>query len=490
MGLFLASRSDLIVAGPDPVVSSPNGKLVIYDVLRFPTCPCRREDNGLHGGAHSWEGKRPRCNGCKEASIGCRYRCELCDFYLHKCSAVPSQSISHSFYPKCNFQFFSRPPGNSMHYCNAYGKDVLGFVYHCRLCGFDLHPCCYNLPHMLDDSDVKLHLHKVSSACHWRGRKGPRWSYWSACKKYHLHPASPSALANMIYNKEIIHSSHPQHRAQVRVQGGALQVRWLQGGWHWMQAGAEGGGGRSGHGPVVQHGPPHNKILAPPLDAGTGAIYVALTSTSAARSPASPFPIPSTPNATSSSSPGCPATACTTTMTLACRGGAKIFFRGGPTVLLNSNAPPPSAPGGKDVLGFVYHCRPCRFDLHPCCYNLPHMLDDGDVKLYLHKKVSSPCHRCGRKGPSWSYQSAYKKYHMHVSGVKEMLADNWQDLYDSDRKTSLKLYTGIPSLKGKPQNHHRSRWGKVRKFCEMGGLAVQFKGSDRVAGVIGFLMSK
>ncbi|KAF3781782.1 hypothetical protein EJ110_NYTH35932 [Nymphaea thermarum] len=83
---------------------------------------------------------------------------------------------------------FTRPPGNSMCYCNACGKDVLSFVYHCRLCGFDLHPCCYNLPHMLDDDDVKLYLHKkVSSACHQCGRKGPSWSYRSACKKHLLH---------------------------------------------------------------------------------------------------------------------------------------------------------------------------------------------------------------------------------------------------------------------------------------------------------------
>ncbi|XP_031479215.1 uncharacterized protein LOC116250028 [Nymphaea colorata] len=213
-----------------------------------------------------------RCDGCKEAGIGCRYKCELCDFDLHKCCAVPSQSISHPFYPKCNFQFFTRPPGNGLRYCNACGKDVLGFVYHCRLCGFDL---------------------------------------------------------------------------------------------------------------------------------------------------------------------------------------------------------------------------------HPCCYNLPHMLDDGDVKLYLHKKVSSACHRCGRKGPSWSYRSACKKYHLHVSCVKEMLADNWQDLYYSNGKRSLELYTRIPSLKGTLQNHHRSKRGKVRKCCEMAGLAVQFiisavlgDPTAMIAGVIGSLMSK
>ncbi|KAJ8572298.1 hypothetical protein K7X08_008809 [Anisodus acutangulus] len=61
----------------------------------------------------------------------------------------------------------------------------------------------------------------------------------------------------------------------------------------------------------------------------------------------------------------------------------------------------------------MYHCRSCGFDLHPCCAKLPMVLDDGDVKLYLYRKVSASCHRCGRKGRSWSYRSTCKKYNLH-----------------------------------------------------------------------------
>ncbi|ERN11419.1 hypothetical protein AMTRI_Chr03g43490 [Amborella trichopoda] len=128
------------------------------------------------------------CDGCKEAGIGARYKCDICDFDLHKNCATPSPTLNHPFYRKCNFQFYSRPPGDKMRYCDACGQDVLGFVYHCNSCGFDLHPCCACLPPVLNDGERNLYLSlKVSAACHRCGRKGIGWSYRSECKKYNLH---------------------------------------------------------------------------------------------------------------------------------------------------------------------------------------------------------------------------------------------------------------------------------------------------------------
>ncbi|KAH7835967.1 hypothetical protein Vadar_031534 [Vaccinium darrowii] len=169
----------------------------------------------------------------------------------------------------------------------------------------------------------------------------------------------------------------------------------------------------------------------------------------------------------------------------------------------------------KDVTGFVYHCNACGFDLHPCCAKLPMVLDDvpGEVKLYLYEKVSAPCHRCGRKGRSWSYRSTCKRYNLHVACVKEMLVETWHDLYFGNSSssgwydnyssttstgTSRKLETAIPSLKNTLQAHHqKSSKGKVLKCCEMAGLAVQFVISavlgdptTLIAGVVGTLMSK
>ncbi|KAH7865893.1 hypothetical protein Vadar_012767 [Vaccinium darrowii] len=131
-----------------------------------------------------------KCDGCNEVGIGSRYRCATCDYDLHLHCALLSPSFTHPFYTKCSFQFYSRPPGTVERYCNACEKDVTGFMYHCKSCGFDLHPCCAKLPVVLDDGDVKLYLYrKVSASCHRCGRKGQSWSYRSSCKKYNLHVA-------------------------------------------------------------------------------------------------------------------------------------------------------------------------------------------------------------------------------------------------------------------------------------------------------------
>ena len=132
-----------------------------------------------------------KCDGCKEVGIGSRYKCSICDFDLHMhCAMITSPTLLHPFYTKCNFQFMSKPPGDTPRYCNACEKDVRGFLYHCKACGFDLHPCCAKLPMVLDDGEVKLYLYrKVSSPCHRCGRKGRSWSYRSKCKNYNLHVA-------------------------------------------------------------------------------------------------------------------------------------------------------------------------------------------------------------------------------------------------------------------------------------------------------------
>uniref|UniRef100_A0A5B6YRC1 Phorbol-ester/DAG-type domain-containing protein n=1 Tax=Davidia involucrata TaxID=16924 RepID=A0A5B6YRC1_DAVIN len=155
----------------------------------------------------------------------------------------------------------------------------------------------------------------------------------------------------------------------------------------------------------------------------------------------------------------------------------------------------------KDVTGFVYHCQACGFDLHPCCARLPMVLDDGEVKLYLYRKVSASCHRCGRKGRSWSYRSTCKKYNLHVACVKEMLVESWHEIYvghaNTSTSTTRKLQTRIPSLKSTLQTHHHRSKGKVKKCCEMAALAVQFiisavlgDPTTLIAGVVGALMSK
>ncbi|CAN6338794.1 unnamed protein product [Urochloa humidicola] len=143
-----------------------------------------------------------RCDGCLEPGIGARFRCPHpgCDHDLHRQCALPLSSPSpplrHPFYPRCAFVFLAAAPGApGSRYCNACGRGVGGCAYHCRACGFDLHPCCAALPHALDaGGGVRLRLHPDSSggggaACHRCGHRGRSWSYRSQCGSFNLHVA-------------------------------------------------------------------------------------------------------------------------------------------------------------------------------------------------------------------------------------------------------------------------------------------------------------
>ncbi|KAF8692249.1 hypothetical protein HU200_039854 [Digitaria exilis] len=143
-----------------------------------------------------------RCDGCGEVGIGARFRCPHhgCDHDVHRQCALPLSPLRHPFYPRCAFVFLPRPPSapaGSHRYCNACGRGVAGCAYHCRACGFDLHPCCAALPHALDaGGGVKLRLHPDSSSksagaavCHRCGHRGRSWSYRSQCGSFSLHVA-------------------------------------------------------------------------------------------------------------------------------------------------------------------------------------------------------------------------------------------------------------------------------------------------------------
>ncbi|KAG0463575.1 hypothetical protein HPP92_019115 [Vanilla planifolia] len=135
-----------------------------------------------------------RCDGCGEVGLGSRFRCYTCDFDLHRhcaCASPADAALRHPFYRKCLFHFLPRPPGDATRFCNACGRKAGGFVYHCRACGYDLHPCCAALPHSLEaEGGLRLSLRSRAAApCHRCGRKGRSWSYRSECGKYELHVA-------------------------------------------------------------------------------------------------------------------------------------------------------------------------------------------------------------------------------------------------------------------------------------------------------------
>ncbi|XP_047329737.1 uncharacterized protein LOC124933056 [Impatiens glandulifera] len=158
-----------------------------------------------------------KCDGCKELGIGPRYRCDRCDYNLHKLchevvlqhsNSTTSTRIAHDHFPGDTFEFLPFPPHTpSGRFCDACGKRVCGFVYHCKEKGWDLHPCCSNLETKIhvDGTDffLNLPLTAVGSSgavscrknCLWcrkRSLKGtkewvPGWSYVSSCGDYRVH---------------------------------------------------------------------------------------------------------------------------------------------------------------------------------------------------------------------------------------------------------------------------------------------------------------
>ena len=143
------------------------------------------------------------CSGCKEHGFGKRYRCEECDYELHKDCMFTTPTTSHQFFRNSTFKFYEQPPSkcNNIYcddckrYCDACGKHVKGFVYHCPKTGMDMHPCCCNLKNELEIDGIKFRLRETVSKCSWCNQtkikdslsKIKGWSCVSECDTYNFH---------------------------------------------------------------------------------------------------------------------------------------------------------------------------------------------------------------------------------------------------------------------------------------------------------------
>ncbi|XP_050210979.1 uncharacterized protein LOC126661207 [Mercurialis annua] len=139
-----------------------------------------------------------QCDGCKERGFGLCYECEYegCNFSLHDECANAPQSAYHPFLKDCNLSFHSKAPQHGERYCDACGKDILGFVYQCNhKRPHDLHPCCIKLQRALTADGVTICLSdKLPSKCLKCGCKDiakrvQGWCYVSSCGKYCYHVA-------------------------------------------------------------------------------------------------------------------------------------------------------------------------------------------------------------------------------------------------------------------------------------------------------------
>ncbi|KAL5057121.1 hypothetical protein RYX36_028725 [Vicia faba] len=112
-----------------------------------------------------------RCSGCKEIGYASNYyTCENsdCNYVLHEECAKPIMHAVHPFFQNCTFEFYEKAQEGG--FCDACGKDLLGFFY-CSRTGDALHPCCLNLKKSI--SDTLTLCHQVPSDCY-------------LCKKRHV----------------------------------------------------------------------------------------------------------------------------------------------------------------------------------------------------------------------------------------------------------------------------------------------------------------
>lgn len=101
-----------------------------------------------------------RCSGCREVAIGHSYHCgnNSCNYILDEKCANADSFAFHPFFRDSDFKFHEKAPGHRVRYCDACGKDVLGFVYHCSSTGYDLHPCCLRLKREISDEQEGVTL--------------------------------------------------------------------------------------------------------------------------------------------------------------------------------------------------------------------------------------------------------------------------------------------------------------------------------------------
>ncbi|XP_059456556.1 uncharacterized protein LOC132186593 [Corylus avellana] len=98
----------------------------------------------------------------------------------------PSNSTS-------NYQRNSLCMINCPRNCDACGKAINGFVYHCKAKDLNLHPCCRNLKKKINIGCVKFWLRQKVSKSIWCKENKlkdsvegiPSWSYESKRKNYH-----------------------------------------------------------------------------------------------------------------------------------------------------------------------------------------------------------------------------------------------------------------------------------------------------------------
>ncbi|KAK6943605.1 DC1 [Dillenia turbinata] len=94
------------------------------------------------------------CHGCKTLGISKRYQCQYCNYVLHDYCATCPPTLSTLMHPVPNhpLKLVTRKPKHlcqNDRICDLCSSQIEGLFYHCKVCQFDLHPLCTQLPQNL-----------------------------------------------------------------------------------------------------------------------------------------------------------------------------------------------------------------------------------------------------------------------------------------------------------------------------------------------------
>ncbi|KAK6929342.1 DC1 [Dillenia turbinata] len=133
--------------------------------------------------------------------------------------------------------------------------------------------------------------------------------------------------------------------------------------------------------------------------------------------------------------------------------------------------------------GYMYQCSNGVHDLHPSCLNLETKLRSEGVTLRLVDRAPSRCLKCDRREISkrvsgWAYVSSHGKYCYHVTCVKKMILDKWEEGYFVEKgdvfdPSGLAMQSIVTNQDIGVHGGRSSSSSKVRKYVNMAFIVLK-----------------
>ncbi|XP_022744460.1 uncharacterized protein LOC111295296 [Durio zibethinus] len=151
------------------------------------------------------------CAACKEYGAGECYTCADCDYQLHDfCAFAPPALKKHPIHPLHDIIFLPKPVKGGLlkPKCDICAKTTKGCVFKCKVCSFQMHPCCAMLS---TEISISVHSHTLrllpmpahssygdpdGFVCRGCNRRRSGRVYQCTICDYHLHAVCAKNMVN------------------------------------------------------------------------------------------------------------------------------------------------------------------------------------------------------------------------------------------------------------------------------------------------------